>query len=73
MPEHNQRQLSKREKKLKEENKALRSEVNELKAQIGRLADKIDGGKWPPAAPEGFLYLLKRLNRYGISVTNMTI
>ena len=55
MPEHNQRQLSKREKKLKEENQALRSEVHELKAQISRLADKIEEGKWPPAAPEGFL------------------
>ena len=55
MPEHNQRQLSKREKKLKEENKALRSEVNELKVQIGCLADKIEGGRWPPAAPDGFL------------------
>lgn len=55
MPEHNQRQLSKHEKKLKEENQALRSEVNDLKAQISRLADKIEGGKWPPAAPEGFL------------------
>ena len=55
MLEQNQRQLSKHEKKLKEENQALRSEVKELKAQISRLAKKIEGRKWPPAAPEGLL------------------
>ena len=48
-------QSSKQEKKLREENQALQNEVNELKAQISQLADKIEGGKWPPAVPEGFL------------------
>lgn len=60
MPEQNQRQLSKHEKQLKEENQALRSEVTELKAQVSRLANKIEGGKWPPAAPEGLLSPEKR-------------
>ena len=64
MPDQNQRQLSKHEKKLKEENQALRSEVEELKAQISRLVNKIEGGKWPPAAPEGLLSPEKKSVQY---------
>ena len=55
MAEQKKGQSSKQEKKLREENQALQNEVNELKAQISQLADKIEGGKRPPAVPEGFL------------------